>query len=358
MSLPFNLTILIAFIASTLLTRWLKGRLIAKAMMDIPNERSMHTAPVPRGGGLAMMTVIVVGMVLISLFSVFFHITKGMPAFAGMTDWMSAGIPFSFLYLLASVLLLMGISWLDDRKSVSASLRLSIHLLAALIGSFALGDHATLFGAALPFWLDRALMVLGWAWFMNLYNFMDGIDGLTATQTIAVVTGIASLIGAMTVLDPQAPLLHDLALCAMIIGSSAGFLIYNWPPARLFMGDVGSVPLGFLIGYLLLKLASLNLWLPALILPLYYLADSGITITRRALRGEKIWQAHRQHFYQRATLGEGNPKPVLYKIIAANIALFGAALLAMATPWLGLGIGVLIIAILLASLTKSAQKVR
>ncbi len=357
MSLPFNVIILIAFLASALTTRWLKGRLIAKAMMDVPNERSMHTTPVPRGGGLAMMAVIVVGMVLIHLFSVFFSITNGMPAFAGMTDWVGAGIPFSFLYLLASVLLLMGISWLDDRKSLRASLRLAIHLLAALIASFALGDHATLFGAGLPFWLDRALMILGWAWFMNLYNFMDGIDGLTGTQTITVTMGIASLIGAMTTLDPQALMPHDLALCAMIIGSSAGFLVYNWPPARLFMGDVGSIPLGFLVGYLLIKIATLGLMLPALILPLYYLADSGITITRRALRGEKVWQAHCQHFYQRATLGEGNPKPVLYRLIAANSALFGAALLAMAAPWLGLGLSVLIIVSLLVSLAKSAKKV-
>lgn len=350
MSLSFNVTILIAFLASALLTRWLKGRLVAKSMMDVPNERSMHTAPIPRGGGLAMMAVIVAGMALTVLWPFLIAIINGIPAFAG--------VPFSFLYLLASVLLLMSISWLDDRKSLPASLRLSIHLLASLIGSFALGDHVTLFGEALPFWLDRAMMVLGWAWFMNLYNFMDGIDGLTGMQTIAMTTGIASFIGAMTSFDSQVFLPYDLALCAMIIGASAGFLIYNWPPARLFMGDVGSVPLGFLMGYLLLKLASFNLWLPALILALYYLADSGITISRRALRGEKFWQAHRQHFYQRATLGEGNPKPVLYKIIAANIALFGAALLSMATPWLGLGVGVLIIVILLAFLTKSAQKVR
>ncbi|MFA6280705.1 MAG: glycosyltransferase family 4 protein [Bdellovibrionales bacterium] len=350
---PFTPIILTAFLVSALLTRWLKGRLIAKAMMDVPNERSMHTTPVPRGGGLAMMAVIVVGMVATVLWPFVIAITNGIPSSVMPAK---AGIPF--LFLIASVLLLMGISWLDDRKSLRASLRLSVHLLAALIGSFALGDHATLFGAALPFWLDRAVMVLGWAWFMNLYNFMDGIDGLTATQTIAVVTGVASFIGAIASLDPQVLLTGDMALCSLIIGASAGFLVYNWHPAKLFMGDVGSVPLGFLVAYLLIKMVTLGLMLPALLLPLYYLADSGITITRRALRGEKFWQAHRQHFYQRAALGEGSPKPVVYKIIAANVALFGAALLSMATPWLGLSVGVLIIVVLLASLSKSAQKVR
>ncbi|HAX92299.1 MAG TPA: glycosyl transferase [Rhodospirillaceae bacterium] len=350
MSTALFLTYFFALAFGALLTYTVRKKLLARAIMDIPNDRSMHKEPVPRGGGLAIMGVVAAGLLLFS--PVAFDGTLADPL---NFHWAMPRV--SSLILLLSICLLVSVSWLDDKRPLSPALRLAVHLLAAFVGSFALPDTFLLFGGLLPAALDRIAMVLGWAWFMNIYNFMDGIDGLTGVQTVAVVTGVAALFWGLEIFQPSA-LHHDLLLCALVAGATGGFLAFNWPPAKIFMGDVGSIPLGFLIGYLLLKLASLGFLAAAIILPLYYLADSAITMGRRALKREKIWQAHRQHFYQRATLGEGRPKPVVIKILIADFLLFGAALLSMTNPWLGLGLGVMIVILLLLSLSLSAKKAK
>jgi UDP-N-acetylmuramyl pentapeptide phosphotransferase/UDP-N-acetylglucosamine-1-phosphate transferase len=220
------------------------------------------------------------------------------------------------------------------------------------MGSLDLPPEATLLGGALPFWLDRAIMIVGWAWFINLYNFMDGIDGITSVETISIATGTCLVMDAVGIDDTFVD-----ALTMLLTGACLGFLALNWHPAKIFMGDVGSVPLGFLTGFALLTLAAHGHLISALILPLYYLADSGITITKRALRGEKIWQAHRQHFYQRAAAGLGRHDRVVYRIIAANLALILCALAAIPYPWAGLIGGVVVVALLLWNMHKSAHVV-
>ncbi|MDX9690190.1 MAG: glycosyltransferase family 4 protein [Alphaproteobacteria bacterium] len=316
--------ILTSMALSALLTALVRKILLKRQMMDIPNERSMHKVPVPRGGGLAIVAVILAGL----LFA------------------------YPNAYLLGGTLLLATISLIDDKKGLKASLRLFFHLVAAVIGLLALGHNNLLFGGVLPVWIDHALLVLGWAWFMNLYNFMDGIDGITGTQTITTASAVMIVIASAHLDIP----FGDYFLIAFIIGACSGFLFFNWPPAKIFMGDVGSVPLGFLMGYLFLRLACDGHLLSALLIPLYYLADSGITLVRRALRREKIWQAHRQHFYQRATLGEGGPKKVLFSILLANIGLVFASETALSRPWLGSLVGVGIVLALLARLSLSARK--
>jgi UDP-N-acetylmuramyl pentapeptide phosphotransferase/UDP-N-acetylglucosamine-1-phosphate transferase len=209
--------------------------------------------------------------------------------------------------------------------------------------------HQTLFSGALPFWLDRTLMIVGWAWFINLYNFMDGIDGITCTETIAIATGACLLMTTMNINDPFLDV-----LTLMLTGACLGFLALNWHPAKIFMGDVGSIPLGYLTGYALLTIAIHGHLIPALILPLYYLTDSGITIAKRALRGEKIWQAHRQHFYQRAARGLGRHDQVVFYIALANIAFIFAAILAATAPLQGALCAAVIVAILLLKMHKSA----
>ena len=327
----FLFSLLLSFAACYALTKVVHRKLLARAVMDIPNERSMHKIPVPRGGGLAIMIVIVVGL----LFSL-------------LIDQPNAA---NSLLLLGAIGLLMFVSWLDDRKGMGVKIRLGAHVLAAFVGSLALGPDAMALGGFLPFWLDRTLVVLGWAWFMNLYNFMDGIDGITGVQSVSCAAGFALLIALLGTSDPVLTFIP-----ALIIGSSFGFLTMNWHPARIFLGDVGSVPLGFLIGYLLLSLACAGHPAPALLLPLYYLADSGITILKRTLRGEKIWQAHRSHFYQRASLGEKSPVPVVLWIATANAALIGCSVLALYNPWLGLVLGVGMVVLLLAKMSHSARK--
>jgi UDP-N-acetylmuramyl pentapeptide phosphotransferase/UDP-N-acetylglucosamine-1-phosphate transferase len=190
-------------------------------------------------------------------------------------------------------------------------------------------------------------MILGWTWFINLYNFMDGIDGLTGVETISIATGLCLV---MTWAGIDAPYVDFLTLA--LTGACLGFLVHNWHPARIFLGDIGSVPLGYVVGFCLLSLAVKGHLAAALILPLYYLFDSGITITRRALRGEKIWQAHREHFYQHAAQGTGRHDRVVLWIALANATLVAAAAAAVFYPAASLSAGMLIVAVLLGKLHR------
>ena len=314
---------------SDILTRRVHAYLLARTVLDIPNERSMHKTPVPRGGGLAVVATIALGLLL----------------FVDKASF------FPTLYLLVALAGLVFVSWLDDKGGVKIHIRLALHLIAAFIGSFALGQDVVLFNDLLPFWLDRLVLVLGWGWFMNLYNFMDGIDGITSVQSACCAFGVG-LLFLLTSPNDLSPLI----LPCLIIGASLGFLRMNWHPAKVFLGDVGSVPLGFLIGFLLLKLACSGLWISALLIPLYYVADSGLTIAHRALRKEKIWQAHREHFYQRATAGEGSPAPVVLWILVANSGLIASAMISKDDPWLGAPVGVGILVLLLTKLSHSSRK--
>jgi len=321
-NLPTDIGILsVSFFASLMLTLWVRKFLVARALMDIPNERSSHTSPVPRGGGWALVAVLFSGLLLTTF------IQKNLIDHLGV-----------FLGLIILVL----VSWQDDRKGVSAAKRLSLHILAACMGSIAFTNDQTLFSNYLPFWLDRTIMIIGWAWFMNLYNFMDGIDGITGSQTIAMATGICLVMSAIGMDDPFVT-----TLTLLLTGTCLGFLVLNWHPAKIFMGDVGSVPLGFLVGFGLLSMAVNGYLLPALILPLYYLADSGITLAKRALRGEKVWQAHRQHFYQQAARKWRRHDRVVYALIALNFLLILASIISVAKPWQALMAAIVIVALML-----------
>jgi UDP-N-acetylmuramyl pentapeptide phosphotransferase/UDP-N-acetylglucosamine-1-phosphate transferase len=319
--------IILSFFTTLLLTPLVKKSLLRRNLLDTPNERSSHTTPVPRGGGWAILFTLIPTLVWMALIKN-----------ESTESWLLAGLAA-----------LAGVSWYDDKHGLSAKTRLYTHLFAALFGTLALPEHATLFNNTLPFFLDRTVMILGWAWFMNLYNFMDGIDGITGAETVAIATGTCTILSATGITDPFVS-----TLTLILTGSSLGFLAYNWHPAKIFLGDIGSVPLGYLTGFCLLFLVAKGQLAPALILPLYYLADSGITITRRALRGEKIWQAHRQHFYQKAAQNLGHDKTVL-RITIANIALILTALLAIPHPAAGLILATLIVALLLRNMHISAH---
>ena len=199
------------------------------------------------------------------------------------------------------------------------------HLLAAGAGLAAVPAEALVFQGLLPWWADRLAALLAWGWFINLYNFMDGIDGITGVETASVGLGL----GMVGLIAGQADLLPP----GLVLAAAAcGFLVWNWHPAKLFLGDSGSVPLGYLLGWLLLVAAARGLWAPALILPLYYLADATITLGRRAAKGEKVWHAHRQHFYQRAVAAGASHHAVALGVGACNAGLVGAALLSV---WAG-----------------------
>lgn len=288
---------------SWLATRIVLAYLERRAILDRPNERSSHTRPTPRGGGLAVTLVLfLVGGAL----AIHLPIAR-----------------LELCILLGGMAVLALLSWLDDLMDLSAVLRFSIHILVVAAALALLPADAQIFQGLLPPLLDRILAGLLWLWFINLYNFMDGIDGITGVETIAVGLGLFAL----SLLLPGLLVLQGwLGLAAA--GAAFGFLLWNWHPARIFLGDVGSVPLGFLLGWLLLETAAAGQWAPALILPLYYLADATLTLLRRAARGEKVWRAHREHFYQRPVLRGLPHDRIVWPIAAGNFLLIVLALAA------------------------------
>ncbi len=276
----------------------------------------MHTAPVPRGGGIAIWLTILAVWIAFDLYTQ--QITE-------------------HLLLLVAVVALIIVSWLDDKKSLPARERFAVHILAVGLGLASLPTEQFVFQGALPLWLDRVVAGFAWLWFINLTNFMDGIDGITGAQTVHMGIGFV-IIG---LLAGNIPEFGFILACAMI-GASIGFLIWNWHPAKLFMGDVGSIPLGFILGYLMMVLASNGYLGIAIALPLYYVFDASFTLIRRILKKKKFWEAHREHYYQKAALGAGSPVPVVIAIILAN-----AGLLVLCMAALTLNIWLLLLAPLL-----------
>ena len=198
--------------------------------------------------------------------------------------------------------------------------------------------------------LDRVASGLLWLWFVNLFNFMDGIDGISGVEAGSVGLGLAAV--AVLLGWPALPAALALVLAAV----AAGFLVWNWAPAKLFLGDVGSVPLGYLLGWLLLSTAAAGQWAVALILPLYYLLDATLTLARRLRRGEKFWRAHREHFYQRAVQGGLGHAAVALRIGLANGGLILLALLAAkGYPWLALAAALGVVGVLLAHLSRRGR---
>lgn len=267
--------------------------LLKSRVLDVPNERSNHQKPVPRGGGIAMILV-----------SLIFMAATGMPVCA-----------------VAAAGLLAGISFIDDLRGLPAWLRLFVQILAVGLGLHVLPPIPVL--AFLPASVAYVFLGLVWLWIINLTNFMDGIDGISAVQAMCVTAGICLL----RLVHPALPLV--LSEQASILAAAAlGFFLFNRPPAKLFMGDVGSVPLGFLTGYLLLQLAAQGLWVAAFILPAYYLCDATFTLLKRGFAREKIWQAHSQHAYQCAVRGGQSHGRVVWRIFRLNVMLVALAMLA------------------------------
>ena len=287
-----------AFVASLLATRLLIGFLARRNIIDAPNHRSSHTVPTPRGGGIAPVAVIAAGLICLSL--------------VGPHD-------DAWLVPVGAIVLLAAISFIDDFVSLSPLLRLVVHL-AVICGVLIVVPGAVqVLPDTVPAPITLALIAVAWLWFVNLYNFMDGIDGILSVETICVCLGIwvvRHIAGADDTAWPV-PLL--------VAAAVAGFAVWNRPPARIFAGDVGSVPLGFVVGWLLIELAAVGQLAAALILPGYYLADATITLFKRLLRGEKIWRAHREHFYQRAVQGGLSHAQAVWRIAAANSVLVGCA---------------------------------
>ncbi|MDB2414734.1 glycosyltransferase family 4 protein [Rickettsiales bacterium] len=296
------------FIISTLGTRLALKILLKTNIMDIPSERSNHKQPVPRGGGAAIVDTIILGIIFSSIFIV--------------------GDFSSIWPILAALFLLSVVSFFDDIKGLSPAPRFLVQIISVAIGTFALQKSSgLLFGGFFPPLIDAIIVGFIWLWFLNLYNFMDGIDGLTASQTVCICVGIF-LVSLFSGKADQTFFFYPVIIAA----SAIGFLSLNWHPAKIFMGDVGSVSLGFLLGWLLLKLAISGHYIESLIIPGYYLLDSGITISKRAFNHEKIWLPHSKHYYQQAVRNGKTHNHVVELIICCNIVLVLLAIFVSVLP--------------------------
>lgn len=268
-----------------------------RLLLDIPNARSNHKNPVPRGGGLAVIFALIIPMLVANI----------------------------DLPVVLSVLILAAVSLMDDLIEVPAFVRLLVQVLAVAIPLSYLPLDIT--GGLLPPMAERLLIGALWIWCINLFNFMDGIDGISATEMISVGLGVALFM----VFADQFP--GAAAQYGMIMAAAGlGFWWWNRHPARIFLGDVGSVPIGFMIGYLLLMLAGSGHWIAALILPGYYVADSSVTLLKRLFTGKKIWQAHSEHYYQQAARKGWKHNVITRYIAGVNMLLGFLAIYSLLNP--------------------------
>ena len=274
--------------------------LLGRHALAHPNARSSHKTPTPQGGGIAVIAATVGVVIVLDLFAI--------PGFSG----------HSVRLVLAATIFIAIVGAIDDVGSIAVLPRLMLQAVAVAIVLAALPDELRVV-PFLPSWLERCLLGLAILWFVNLTNFMDGIDWMTVAEVAPVMAGLV-LFGLMGAL-PSDAMIVALALCGAVIG----FAPVNRPVARLFLGDVGSLPIGLLLGWLLAVLAGAGHFAAALLLPLYYLADATITLLRRLIKGEPVWQAHRTHFYQRATDNGYSVMQIVGRVFLLNVALIALA---------------------------------
>jgi UDP-N-acetylmuramyl pentapeptide phosphotransferase/UDP-N-acetylglucosamine-1-phosphate transferase len=290
--------ILVAGLASAALIVLMRP-LFARYALARPNARSSHKAPTPQGGGVA---------VVLGGFAALLAVTV-----LGHAQGLATLVPVG-----AAAALLMALGVADDIVSLPALPRLALQAVAVVTVVATMPAELRAL-PMVPLVVERSIEAIALLWFVNLVNFMDGIDWITVAETVPVAAGvyILSLFGAV----PQTPALVALAL----LGAVLGFAPFNRPVAKLFLGDGGSLPIGLVMGWLLLQLAGNGYLAAALLLPLYYVADATITLARRWTRGERVMEAHRSHFYQIATTRGFSVMGVVKRVFAANLVLLWLA---------------------------------
>jgi Fuc2NAc and GlcNAc transferase len=285
---------------------------IKNEIIDIPNDRSSHTHPTPRGGGISISLSIIIGAII--------------------TYYLGFLSIFEFAAIFGSILIIAIVGWFDDHNDISFYWRIIFYSVASIWCMFWVGslDSIKIGSIILPMSLPVGSVVtfLGLVWFTNLYNFMDGTDGLAAIQAIC-----AALFSGILLLYTK----HDgLALISFIILSSCvGFLYWNFPPAKIFMGDIGSCVLGFTFG-LLAVMSDLSGAIPVsvwCILLSVFICDSTFTLLKRILDGDKWYSAHRSHAYQRlAQMGMSHKKLALMIFLTNILVIWPIAYLAYMMP--------------------------
>lgn len=288
---------LVALLAA-LLTGGLRRYAVASRILDVPNPRSAHTAPTPRGGGVAIVVTFLVALCV--------AIAQGVVGWQGATALAGAGG------------VVAAVGFLDDHRPIAAHWRLLVHFAA---GAWALawlgGSPAIEVGGVLLNlgWGGHVLATIYLVWLLNLYNFMDGIDGIAGVEAVTVGLAAAVLYGMYF------PLEHEWLLPACLAMAALGFLTWNWPPAKIFMGDAGSGFLGITLGVLSLQAAWVDpkwLWIWAILLGVF-VVDATVTLCQRLRKGQKPHQAHHSHAYQHAARRLGAHLPVTVTVGMINL---------------------------------------
>ncbi|WP_191632400.1 MraY family glycosyltransferase [Pseudomonas fluorescens] len=284
-------------VASLVMTWLLRRYAIASSLMDMPNVRSSHSVPTPRGGGVAIVLSFLIAIPLL--------------AFWGALHWAGAWA------ILGSGLLVATVGFLDDHGHIAARWRLLAHFSAAAWALAWMGGMPPIQVAGEVFdlsWVGHILAGIYLVWMLNLYNFMDGIDGIASVEAVCACLG-ACLVYWLT--GQQELMIAPLLLVMAVIG----FLYWNFPPARIFMGDAGSGFLGLILAILSLQAAWIDpgfLWVWLILLGVF-IVDATFTLGRRLLRGDKVYEAHRSHAYQFASRVYGRHLPVTLTVVAINV---------------------------------------
>jgi UDP-N-acetylmuramyl pentapeptide phosphotransferase/UDP-N-acetylglucosamine-1-phosphate transferase len=305
---------------------------LLKHALAKPNARSSHHIPTPQGAGIAVIaaTLVVAGIATIGIAEP----ASNFPvALFGATSFIAA------------------LGFADDLKPVPVLPRLLLQAIAVGAVVYLAGTCHFRVLPFIPLSIERVLLVLAGLWFVNLVNFMDGLDWITAAEVVPVTATLA-LLGVRGDLPPLAA-----TVAAALCGAMIGFAPFNRPVAKIFLGDVGSLPIGLLLGWSLLQLAGQHHMAAALLLPLYYLADATVTLLRRMMRGESFWVAHRSHFYQRATDNGFTVMQVVSEVFLLNLVLAALAVASihassLAADALCLALGAIAVAFVLVHFSR------
>jgi UDP-N-acetylmuramyl pentapeptide phosphotransferase/UDP-N-acetylglucosamine-1-phosphate transferase len=285
---------------------WAIRPLLLRHALARPNARSSHRIPTPQGAGIAVIAATLV-------------VAAAIMAWGGA---LGLNIPVA---VFGASLFIAIVGLADDVKSIPILPRLLLQAVA--VGAIILTASGDLrIVPACPLWIERGLLLLAGLWFVNLVNFMDGLDWMTVAEVVPITAAMVVL-GSLGEF-PASPTIVAAALC----GAMLGFAPFNRPVAKVFLGDVGSLPIGLLLGWCLLQLAYHQQFAAALLLPLYYLLDATATLFRRLARGEPFWAAHRTHFYQRATDNGFTVWRVVGEVFALNVGLAALAVGSIMTP--------------------------
>jgi Fuc2NAc and GlcNAc transferase len=283
-------------VLSAILTGWLRRYALSRQLLDRPNERSSHSAPTPRGGGVAIVVAFLGGLLLIG---------EGASFVARMA-------------LFGAGLGAVAIGFIDDHGHVPARWRLLVHFSCAAWILYWIGvPRLEWMGSTVDLGAPGAVLaVLYLVWMLNLYNFMDGIDGIAGAEALIVGAGGTAMFWLAGL-----PSVGDVGLPALLAASTLGFLVWNFPPAKIFMGDAGSGFLGLMLGALSLQAAVVRpvLFWCWLVLLGVFIVDATMTLIRRLLRGERVYEAHRSHAYQHAMQEYGDHRRVTLAVAAINV---------------------------------------